>query len=74
MTGLDEVCAKIGDELHDAESYANMALEHRADNPELARVLHEISLEEMGHFDRLRAQFTKMADEVRAVQKSFEDD
>ena len=71
MPELDELYAKICDELHDAGSYAKMALEHRADNPELAQVLHDISQEEMGHFKRLHAEAAKMIGEISKMQDAF---
>jgi len=72
MTLTDELCGKMADELQDARSYAQMALAHREDHPELARVLHEISLEEMGHFNRLHAEVVKIADEIKRTQDKLD--
>ena len=72
MTLTDELCGKMSDELQDAESYAKMAMAHREDHPELAKTLHEISLEELGHYNRLQAEAAKMAGEIRKMQESFE--
>lgn len=73
MTLIEELCGKLADELQDAKSYAQMALDHRADNQELAQLLHGISLEEMGHFGKLYAEAMKMADGVKEMQRAFEE-
>ena len=72
MTLMDQLADKICDELHDAGSYAQMALDHREDHPELARVLHDISQEEMEHFNKLHAEAVKMIGEIKKIQDAFE--
>ena len=72
MDIYDEVASKIVDELHDARSYAQMALDAKADHPELARVLHDISLQEMEHFNRLHEVAMKMVGDIKRKQEQFD--
>ena len=55
---------KIADEIGDAGSYAKMAHEVRGKYPELAKMLNDISNEEMGHMHRLHDAVVKMIDET----------
>lgn len=73
MDIYDEVASKIVDELHDARSYAQMALDARADHPELAHMLHDISLQEMEHFKRLHEAAEKMVGDIKRKQDQFND-
>ena len=72
MDIYDEVASKIVDELHDAGSYAQMALDNREDNPELARTLHDISIQEMEHFNRLHEAVVKMVGDIKRKQEQFD--
>lgn len=71
MDIYSELAEKVVEELHDAGSYAQMALNNRADHPELARVLHDISLEEMEHFNRLHEAVVKMVGDIKRKQNEF---
>ena len=53
MKLIETLSDKISDEIHDAKSYARMALEQKDTRPDLARTLYTISLEEMDHMARL---------------------
>lgn len=53
MEIIDKMTEKITDEIHDAACYAKMAMEYHDSHPDLARMLYEISLEEMDHMRRL---------------------
>lgn len=53
MKIIETLSDKIAEEIHDAKTYALLALEHREDYPDLARTLSEISAEELGHMSRL---------------------
>lgn len=57
---------KIKEELHDAESYAKMALEYKADYPELSRTLYNISTQEMEHMSLLHNEVTVIIQKWRA--------
>ena len=48
-----------------------MAQENRTDDPELAQILHDISREEMGHFDKLHAQAVKWVNKIKEAQDAF---
>ena len=44
---------KIQEEIQDAEAYISLAMEWKAEEPEVAELFAELSKEEMGHADRL---------------------
>ena len=56
---------KIEEELHDAEAYIDLAMEWKAEQPESADVFYELSLEEMGHVDKLHADVADRISEYR---------
>lgn len=49
MRIIKELAKRIKEELHDAEWYAEEALEHKAMHPELAELYHHLAKEEMSH-------------------------
>lgn len=53
MRIIKDLSKQIKEELHDAEKYAKMALEHKADHPELAVAYHHLAKEEIGHANLL---------------------
>ena len=53
MKLIEILSEKISEEIHDAKSYARMAMEYRESYPELAKTLYDLSQEEMGHMARL---------------------
>ena len=55
---------KIKEELADAKSYANMALEYKDEWPELSRTLYNLSTQEMEHMNLLH-------NEVAAIIKKY---
>lgn len=65
MKLIEKLTEKISEEIHDAKSYAKMAIEHKEDYPELARTLYNLSLEEMDHMSRLHAQVTEIIEAYR---------
>ena len=44
---------KIEDELEDANAYIDLAVRWKQEEPETANLFYELSLEEMGHMERL---------------------
>ena len=46
----------IRDEMHDAEKYAKLAMEHKADYPELAETFLTLSKQEVNHANILHSQ------------------
>ena len=53
MKLIETLSEKISEEICDAKSYAELALENRETYPELAQTLYDLSVEEMGHMSRL---------------------
>ena len=47
---------KIEEELHDAQAYIDLAMRWRQDEPETADLFYALSLEEMGHVDKLHKE------------------
>ena len=50
---------KIEEELTDANSYIDLAIEWKDQEPETADLFYELSVEEMGHMERLHNEVTK---------------
>ena len=60
MKEIKELAKRIKEELHDAQEYAEKALEHKAEFPELADVYHRLAKEEMAHADLLHEKVVAM--------------
>ena len=56
---------KIEEELHDAEAYIDLAMNWKSEQPDTANVFYELSLEEMGHVDKLHADVAQVISEYR---------
>lgn len=56
---------KIEEELHDAESYVDLAMKWKSDEPDTADLFYELSLEEMGHMEKLHGEVTELIEEYR---------
>ena len=65
MKIIEKLSDKIAEEIHDAKTYALLALEHREDYPDLARTLSEISADEMGHMSRLHVAAAAIIEKYR---------
>lgn len=59
---------KIAEELCDARSYAKLALEYKEDYPELARVLYNLSMQEMDHKNMLHNEVTEIIKRYRETK------
>ena len=59
------ISEKIEEELHDAEAYIDLAMTWREEQPKTADVFYELSLEEMGHVDKLHAGVAALISEYR---------
>ena len=59
---------KIAEEIHDAQSYAAMALELKDERKGLADVLFQLSTEEMKHMSMLHNEVVKIIDELRKTK------
>ena len=55
MNIIKTISEKIEDELHDAAEYVDLAMQHKNDHPEVAEVFYQLSVEEMGHMEKLHA-------------------
>ena len=65
MRIIKKIAEDIGDELEGAEKYVNCALLHKTDNPQLAKIFYEMSVQEMHHVDMLHAEIVKLIDKHR---------
>ena len=65
MKLIETLYEKISSEIHDAKSYAKLAIENREAYPDLAQTLYELSVDEMGHMDRLHTAVTEIIKEYR---------
>lgn len=65
MKIIKELSEYIGEEIEDAEKYVKAALKHRDDHPELAKLLYELSMEEMSHMELLHGEVVKIIAEHR---------
>ena len=65
MKIIKKIAEYIEEELEGAENYAKAALLHKDDNPQLAKVLFEISTQEMRHVDMLHGEIVKMIEQYR---------
>ena len=51
---------KIEDEMDDAQEYIDLAMRWRQDEPETAELFYTLSVEEMGHMDKLHDEVAKL--------------
>ena len=56
---------KIEEELQDADSYIGLALEWKDEEPDTADVFYELSVEEMGHMDKLHEEVVSLIDDYK---------
>lgn len=69
MKLIETLSDKISEEIHDAKSYAKMALEQKDTRPDLARTLYTISLEEMDHMARLHNAVVEIIDSFPRLRR-----
>ena len=65
MKIIETLSEKISEEIADAKAYAEMAIEHREDYPDMAQTLYTISLEEMDHMSRLHSAVAQIIEDYR---------
>ena len=56
---------KIEDELADAKEYIEKAIEWKTEMPDVAELFYQLSLEEMGHMERLHKKVAEKITEYR---------
>ena len=59
------IAEKIEEELHDADAYITLAMSWKEEQPGAAKVFYDLSLEEMGHVDKLHVEVTELISEYR---------
>lgn len=57
---------KIEEELQDADAYVGLAMAWKDEEPDTADVFYELSVEEMGHVDKLHNEAVSLIDEYKA--------
>ena len=56
---------KIEDELEDASAYIDLAMKWKSEDPVTAELFYDLSVEEMGHMERLHRQVTELINVYR---------
>ena len=69
MRIIKEVSKRIKEELHDAEWYAEEALEHKAMHPDVAEVYHHLAKEELSHANLLHEKVVTLIRKASAEKE-----
>jgi len=56
---------KIEDEMDDAQAYIDLAMRWRQEEPETAELFYTLSVEEMGHMDKLHSEVARLIMQYR---------
>ena len=59
------IAERIKEEIKDAETYIDMAIEWKENEPDAAEVFAELATEELGHMERLHKIVTDLIEEYR---------
>ena len=65
MTIIKCLSEKIEDELEDANAYIDLAMKWKAEEPDTAEVFYELSVEELGHMEKLHKEVTELIEDYR---------
>lgn len=68
MTEIKLLMEHIEDELEDACTYAKLALEYKATDPEMAQLFYKLSGEEMTHMDALHKSVVSHIDAYKKLK------
>ena len=60
----------IEEELSDAAKYIDLAMKWRNEEPDTADLFHELSVEEMGHVDKLHDEVAELIEEYPDVTRN----
>jgi ferritin len=56
---------QIEDELRDAQKYIDLAMKWKTDEPDTADLFYELSVEEMGHMEKLHQEVSELIEDYR---------
>lgn len=59
------ISEKIEDELQDAQEYIDLAMRWKNEEPDTADLFYELSVEEMGHMEKLHKEVSDLIEEYR---------
>ena len=59
------ISEKIEEELQDADKYIEFAMKWKSEEPETADLFYELSVEEMGHVNKLHEEVNELISEYR---------
>ena len=65
MLLIKKLSGMIDEEIEDAKKYAKCAMNHKADNKELANMFFTLANEEMKHMGMLHTEVTKLIEQYR---------
>ena len=60
------VAERIREEISDAETYMNLAIEWKEEEPDAAEVFSELAEEELGHMEKLHGVVTELIENYRS--------